>query len=70
MTARDNSAAKPAEPAEYAECRVCQEFELAEAVARSQRDESRATDCRVLRRRHRAAEHGEHAAPAEHREPS
>lgn len=39
------------------ECRVCQEFDLAEAVARQERDESRATDCRVLRRRHRAAEH-------------
>ncbi|MGW0672507.1 hypothetical protein [Streptomyces sp. NPDC002746] len=61
MTARNNSIAEPAA------CRVCQEFELAEAVARSRRDESRATDCRVLRRRHRAAEHGEHP---EHREPS
>ncbi|WNI29726.1 hypothetical protein [Streptomyces sp. ITFR-6] len=59
MTARDNSAAEPTEPAA---CQVCQEFELAEAVARSQRDESRATDCRVLRRRHRDAEH---AAPGE-----
>lgn len=67
MTARDNSAAKPAEPAA---CRVCQEFELAEAVARSQRDESRATDCRVLRRRHLAAEHGGHEEHPEHREPS
>ncbi|MFJ2706597.1 hypothetical protein ACIO3R_25815 [Streptomyces sp. NPDC087428] len=49
-----------AEPSETAECRDCQELDLAEAVARGERDESRATDCRVLRRRHLAAEHGEH----------
>lgn len=48
-----------AEPSGTADCRVCQELDLAEAVARSERDESRATDCRVLRKRHRAAEHGE-----------
>ncbi|ROQ66635.1 hypothetical protein EDD93_1043 [Streptomyces sp. 840.1] len=54
-----------AEPAGADTCRVCQEFDLAEAVARSERDESRATDCRVLRRRHRAAEHGEHAEHGE-----
>lgn len=61
----DHHTPEPAEPAEPAECRTCQEFDLAEAVARSEGDESRATDCRVLRRRHRAAEHREHA---EHRE--
>lgn len=41
------------------ECPVCQEIDLAEAVARSERDGSRETDCRVLRARHRAAEHEE-----------
>ncbi|MFF3173012.1 hypothetical protein ACFVQ0_10335 [Streptomyces sp. NPDC057900] len=60
MNASSNSAAEPAE------CRECQEFELAEAVARSRRDESRATDCRVLRKRHRDAEpeHPAHAEPS------
>lgn len=53
------------EPAGTAECRVCQEFELAESVARSEKDESRATDCRVLRRRHLDAEHAEYAAHGE-----
>ncbi|WLQ41160.1 hypothetical protein P8A22_14900 [Streptomyces laculatispora] len=48
-----------AQPSETDECRDCQELDLAEAVARGERDESRATDCRVLRKRHRAAEHGE-----------
>lgn len=42
-----------------AECRECQELDAAEAEARRVRDESRATDCRVLRKRHRDAEHGE-----------
>ncbi|MFJ1895667.1 MULTISPECIES: hypothetical protein [unclassified Streptomyces] len=42
-----------------AECRECHELDVAEAEARRVRDESRATDCRVLRRRHLAAEHGE-----------
>ncbi|GAA3751630.1 hypothetical protein GCM10023082_54360 [Streptomyces tremellae] len=36
-------------------CRTCGELRLAEAVANAQRDHSRATDCRVLLRRHRAA---------------
>ncbi|MCM2414817.1 hypothetical protein [Streptomyces sp. RKAG290] len=45
-----------------AECRRCRELDLAEAEARRERDGSRATDCRVLRRRHLAAEHGERAA--------
>ncbi|MFG2597052.1 hypothetical protein [Streptomyces sp. NPDC048462] len=57
MTA--HSTTEPTELAGTAGCRACQEFDLAEAVARSERDESRATDCRVLRRRHRAAEHAE-----------
>ncbi|MGC4949268.1 hypothetical protein ACLQ2N_24110 [Streptomyces sp. DT224] len=39
-------------------CRKCQELDLEEAVARSERDGSRETDARVLRRRHTAAEHG------------
>lgn len=33
-------------------CRTCQEFELAQAEADAERDYSRATDCRVLLRRH------------------
>ncbi len=37
------------------ECRTCGELQLAEAVANAQRDHSRATDCRVLLRRHREA---------------
>lgn len=44
-------------PEEPEPCRTCQEFDLAEAVARSERDGSRETDARVLRRRHVAAEH-------------
>ncbi|NEC07639.1 hypothetical protein [Streptomyces sp. SID7909] len=48
------SAAEEPEP-----CRTCQEFDLEEAVARSERDGSRETDARVLRRRHVEAEHGE-----------
>lgn len=50
----DQEDLQPATP-----CRTCQEFDLEEAVARSERDASRETDCRVLRRRHVAAEHGE-----------
>ncbi|OKJ78388.1 hypothetical protein [Streptomyces sp. CB02460] len=45
-------------PEEPEPCRTCQEFDLAEAVARSERDGSRETDARVLRRRHAEAEHG------------
>ncbi|MFI1312739.1 hypothetical protein ACH4TS_21745 [Streptomyces albidoflavus] len=37
-------------------CRTCQEFTLAEAVANGERDWSRATDCRVLRKRHQEAD--------------
>ncbi|MEU8509776.1 hypothetical protein AB0C40_34875 [Streptomyces brevispora] len=51
------SAQSTAEPGGSNECRVCQEFDVAEAAARQERDESRATDCRVLRRRHRDADH-------------
>ncbi|ESQ00039.1 MULTISPECIES: hypothetical protein [Streptomyces] len=43
----------PAEPERPAPCRTCQEFALAEAVADGERDYSRATDCRVLLKRHR-----------------
>lgn len=57
------------EDARATECRTCQEFDLEEAVARSERDGSRETDCRVLRRRHIAAEHAEHAQHAECGEP-
>ncbi|MBF4135631.1 hypothetical protein [Streptomyces albidoflavus] len=34
-------------------CRPCQELALAEAVANAEYDWSRATDCRVLLKRHR-----------------
>ncbi|MEU8696955.1 MULTISPECIES: hypothetical protein [unclassified Streptomyces] len=49
------------EPSGTAVCRECQKLDLAEAAARRERDESRATDCRVLRKRHLAAAHGERA---------
>ncbi|MCX4725737.1 hypothetical protein ACIPW9_11240 [Streptomyces sp. NPDC090052] len=41
-----------------ASCRECEEFDLAEAVARAEHDASRETDCRVLRRRHQQTDHG------------
>ncbi|MFE6765384.1 hypothetical protein [Streptomyces sp. NPDC057689] len=44
-------------PEEPEPCRTCQEFDLDEAVARSEHDGSRETDCRVLRQRHLAADH-------------
>ncbi|MFF9507037.1 hypothetical protein ACF1BU_15630 [Streptomyces sp. NPDC014724] len=34
-------------------CRRCQKLRLAEALANDQHDYSKATDCRVLLRRHR-----------------
>ncbi|MGW5394147.1 hypothetical protein [Streptomyces koyangensis] len=34
-------------------CRPCQELALAEAVANAEYDWSKATDCRVLMKRHR-----------------
>lgn len=37
-------------------CPECQELRLAEALANDQNDYSRATDCRVLLRRHRSTE--------------
>lgn len=46
-------------PEEPEPCRTCQEFDLEEAVARSERNGSRETDARVLRRRHQATEHPE-----------
>ena len=46
-------------PAVSVECQVCQELDRAEAVARTERDLSKVTDCRVLRARHRAVEHTE-----------
>jgi len=47
-------------PAVSVECQVCEELDRAEAVARTERDLSKETDCRVLRARHRAAvEHTE-----------
>ncbi|MFD3562152.1 hypothetical protein ACFWVU_21060 [Streptomyces sp. NPDC058686] len=52
------SSAKPAGTSKPAECRGCQELDLAEAVAKSERDASKVSDCRVLRERHQTAEHG------------
>ncbi|MCA1218252.1 hypothetical protein [Streptomyces sp. 8L] len=47
----------PEVPADQAAaCRTCGELLHAEAVANAQRDHSRATDCRVLLRRHRATD--------------
>ncbi|MEL5956768.1 hypothetical protein AADR41_18680 [Streptomyces sp. CLV115] len=45
--------AKTGSPAGQKPCPGCQELRLAEALANDQRDYSRATDCRVLLRRHR-----------------
>ncbi|WSX47091.1 hypothetical protein OG760_23005 [Streptomyces sp. NBC_00963] len=39
-------------------CQECEQYDLAEAVAKAEGDASRETDCRVLRRRHQQAEHG------------
>ncbi|MDH6190454.1 hypothetical protein M2168_003486 [Streptomyces sp. CZ24] len=36
-------------------CHTCQEFTLVEAVANGERDWSKATDWRVLRKRHQEA---------------
>lgn len=55
-TAENTSSAAPAEPAE---CRGCLELDRAEAIARAERDASKVSDCRVLRVRHRAAQHRE-----------
>ncbi|MFE2374902.1 hypothetical protein [Streptomyces sp. NPDC059398] len=48
----------PGDEPEAESCRECEEFDLAEAVARAEHDPSRETDCRVLRRRHWQARHG------------
>ncbi|NEC86691.1 hypothetical protein [Streptomyces sp. SID12501] len=40
-------------------CWGCQELDRTEAAARAERDASKVSDCRVLRTRHRVAEHGE-----------
>ncbi|MEU1088426.1 hypothetical protein ACFYPN_27795 [Streptomyces sp. NPDC005576] len=44
------------------DCSVCQEFDWAEKDAERLGDLSAATDWRILRRRHQAAEHPERAA--------
>ncbi|MGX1839300.1 hypothetical protein [Streptomyces diastaticus] len=48
----ERSAAQNSQPDE-APCRPCQELALAEAVAKAEYDWSRATDCRLLMKRHR-----------------
>ncbi|MFD8119745.1 hypothetical protein ACFV3T_01205 [Streptomyces albidoflavus] len=48
----ERSAAQTSQPDE-APCRPCQELALAEAVANAEYDWSKATDCRVLMKRHR-----------------
>ncbi|MFE9252182.1 hypothetical protein [Streptomyces sp. NPDC007088] len=48
----DTQPSSPAPPSTPAPCRTCEEWRLAEAVADAERDFSRATDCRVLLRRH------------------
>ncbi|MGW4378027.1 hypothetical protein ACWEJ7_30720 [Streptomyces albidoflavus] len=47
MSAVDSPHGKGDQP-----CTTCQSWKLAEAVANGQRDYSRATDCRVLLKRH------------------
>ncbi|WP_405751152.1 hypothetical protein OHA19_21135 [Streptomyces sp. NBC_00012] len=46
--------AKTGSPAGQEPCPGCQKLRLAEALATDQRDYSKATDCRVLLRRHRS----------------
>lgn len=53
----------PAHTEQPAPCHTCQEYALAEAVANGERDYSKATDCRVLLKRHR--ETAECTAPRE-----
>ncbi|MFJ5290989.1 MULTISPECIES: hypothetical protein [unclassified Streptomyces] len=55
MTISDRPSGNESDPEP---CLKCEEFDLAEAVARAEHDASRETDCRVLRRRHWQAEHG------------
>ncbi|NUV76566.1 MULTISPECIES: hypothetical protein [Streptomyces] len=47
MSAVDSPHGKGDQP-----CTTCESWKLAEAVANSRRDHSRATDCRVLLKRH------------------
>ncbi|MBO1282642.1 hypothetical protein ACFU9O_25740 [Streptomyces albidoflavus] len=53
MTHEQQPAQASAAPEEATLCRPCQELALAEAVAKAEYDWSRATDCRVLMKRHR-----------------
>lgn len=46
--------AKTGPPAGQEPCPGCQRLRLAEALANDRHDYSRATDCRVLLRRHRS----------------
>ncbi|MEU3182132.1 hypothetical protein ACQ5JZ_05490 [Streptomyces sp. ZG43] len=48
MSAVDSPHGKGDQP-----CSTCESWKLAEAVANGQQDYSRATDCRVLLKRHR-----------------
>ncbi|MCF3960633.1 hypothetical protein L1885_02890 [Streptomyces fuscigenes] len=52
---RRRGAPGPAPAAACHGCRTCEEFRRAEAVARARGDHSKATDCRVLLRRHRGS---------------
>ena len=53
MTHEQQPAQASAAPEEAALSHPCQELALAEAVANAEYDWSRATDCRVLMKRHR-----------------
>lgn len=53
MTHDQQPAQAPAAPEEAIPCLPCQELALAEAVAKAEYDWSKATDCRVLMKRHR-----------------
>ncbi|MEV0849727.1 hypothetical protein AB0J21_28275 [Streptomyces sp. NPDC049954] len=57
MSANNGSpgGSEPAREATAGECGTCRELGAAEALANAARDFSRATDCRVLLRRHRQA---------------
>ncbi|MDX3452949.1 hypothetical protein PV396_13480 [Streptomyces sp. ME02-8801-2C] len=46
--------------AELVDCPDCQELDRAEAAARAEGDASKATDCRVLRARHRVGSRHTH----------
>ncbi|MFE7670905.1 hypothetical protein ACFU5N_01655 [Streptomyces albidoflavus] len=53
MTHEQQPAQASAAPEEATLCLPCQELALAEAVANAEYDWSKATDCRVLMKRHR-----------------